>query len=278
MSDETEIIQGAASDTDNAPRPEDGEQDVSQDPGVVYDDDAEGAGSADAVLDQARRFIGVREDPMGSNRTSFGVQFGMNAVAWCAIFVSCLFQNINALLACLGKHSYTPEWAQVFNRAGRLDMSPRKGDVAFMALHGPSFEGRWRGIHHVGVVETVRPDGRLVTIEGNVSDQVQRVVRAMSAFAGFGHPDYDASAVPVTPPTPAPAPGGPAYPGKELRKGSRGSSVRLVQARLNELMGAGLAVDGDFGPLTHSAVRRFQAARRIAVDGIVGPQTWGKLW
>jgi peptidoglycan hydrolase-like protein with peptidoglycan-binding domain len=33
-------------------------------------------------------------------------------------------------------------------------------------------------------------------------------------------------------------------------------------------------IDGDFGPLTQSAVVVLQTAAHIAVDGIVGQQTW----
>jgi peptidoglycan hydrolase-like protein with peptidoglycan-binding domain len=36
-------------------------------------------------------------------------------------------------------------------------------------------------------------------------------------------------------------------------------------------------IDGRFGPATEQAVRSFQQAVGIGVDGIVGPQTWARL-
>ncbi len=62
-----------------------------------------------------------------------------------------------------------------------------------------------------------------------------------------------------------------------LREGSRGAAVTTLQ---NKLKAAGFnpgPVDGIFGPKTKAAVVAFQRAKGITVDGIVGPQTWGKL-
>ena len=63
--------------------------------------------------------------------------------------------------------------------------------------------------------------------------------------------------------------------------GSTGPEVILVQEALNgwaKFVGFGpLVVDGDFGGKTYNAVRMFQAFKKIAVDGVVGPQTASAL-
>lgn len=61
-----------------------------------------------------------------------------------------------------------------------------------------------------------------------------------------------------------------------LKKGSKGEDVKTLQKALNK-KGYGLEVDGDFGPATDKAVRLFQRASGLFVDGKVGPYTWEKL-
>jgi peptidoglycan hydrolase-like protein with peptidoglycan-binding domain len=67
-----------------------------------------------------------------------------------------------------------------------------------------------------------------------------------------------------------------------LARGSTGDAVRALQEefRFRDLSGdpdRALAVDGVFGPRTAAAVRGFQQALGITVDGIVGPLTWRAL-
>lgn len=63
-----------------------------------------------------------------------------------------------------------------------------------------------------------------------------------------------------------------------LRQGSTSPivTVRSLQYLLNA-HGAGLVVDGIFGPRTNTEVRSFQRAHGLVVDGIVGPRTWSAV-
>lgn len=62
-----------------------------------------------------------------------------------------------------------------------------------------------------------------------------------------------------------------------LTRCDAGPLVADVQERLNRLIDLPIAVDGYFGPVTERAVREFQRANGLAVDGIVGPSTWAML-
>ena len=64
----------------------------------------------------------------------------------------------------------------------------------------------------------------------------------------------------------------------EYRIGSMGEEVRRLQRQLSALEFYGGAVDGAFGGGTDAAVRAFQKARRLTVDGRVGPATWRALF
>ena len=61
-----------------------------------------------------------------------------------------------------------------------------------------------------------------------------------------------------------------------VRNGDSGENVRTVQYLLNE-HGATLIVDGDFGPLTTTAVEQFQGPHGLVSDGVVGDDTWPAL-
>ncbi len=62
-----------------------------------------------------------------------------------------------------------------------------------------------------------------------------------------------------------------------LRQGQRGAYVRLMQSLLESNLVPVGGIDGIFGANTEAAVRQFQSQNGLAVDGIVGPNTWNAL-
>lgn len=69
----------------------------------------------------------------------------------------------------------------------------------------------------------------------------------------------------------APAPAAAGASSKVLAFNARGAEVKQVQARL------ALVRDGWYGPVTTAAVKDFQRANGLAVDGVVGARTWAAL-
>ena len=91
------------------------------------------------ALEKAKAEIGYHESPAGSNNNKFGIEYGWNRVAWCAIFESIMF-----------KHSGTPSfryasveaiyWDAVANRNGLyIVRTPRPGDIIGYKLHGDPY-------------------------------------------------------------------------------------------------------------------------------------------
>ena len=66
---------------------------------------------------------------------------------------------------------------------------------------------------------------------------------------------------------------GPITSGETLKKGSRGPAVQELQRKLISLGYITEGIDGIFGANTDQAVRQFQKAHGLKVDGIVGPAT-----
>jgi len=62
-----------------------------------------------------------------------------------------------------------------------------------------------------------------------------------------------------------------------LRRGSISNYVLIAQDDLNTLGFSTGGLDGIFGSATYNAVRSYQSSRGLAVDGIVGCNTWRSL-
>jgi cell wall-associated NlpC family hydrolase len=127
-------------------------------------------GSAGArTLAAAESQIGQAEQPPGSNdgpaiaMYRSAVQGAYPGAPWCAYFVSWAAAQAGAPLGDrgqgLGSVAEITDWARA---TGRLTSQPQPGDLILF------------GTRHVGIVESVNPDGSLTTVEGNASDAVSR--------------------------------------------------------------------------------------------------------
>ncbi|MCF2532501.1 peptidoglycan-binding domain-containing protein [Yinghuangia soli] len=59
-----------------------------------------------------------------------------------------------------------------------------------------------------------------------------------------------------------------------------GTATKQVQCLINWYSGYPpiIAVDGDYGPATYTAIKWVQNCHNLVDDGIVGNQTWAKLY
>lgn len=234
---------------------------------------------------------------------------------WCAAFVSAVGAACG-YSARLYPECACGAMLRLYERAGRFvedDAAvPAPGDVIFYDYED-SGRGDCRGEpDHVGLVTAVE-GGVLEIIEGNRSDRVALRTLPLDAptIRGYGKPDYASAAKSGTPGAASPAgaeiigqpegaadrgdgseqsaPAAPAQSGTGgatctvplpvLSRGAKGESVRAAQLLL---IGRGYrcgpwGADADFGRATEGGVLSFQRGRRLAVDGIVGPETWRAL-
>lgn len=227
------------------------------------------------VLDAARRELGTVEKPAGSNRTRYGATYGMDGVAWCAMFVWWVFRQARAL-PLIPKTAYTPTFAQWFRDRRQWGSAPRPGAVVFFDFPGDGVNR----ISHVGIVEAVNADGSIVTIEGNTSagtggsqrdgGGVFRRTRR-TGIVGYGYPGY----------TGAPAGAAPAASSALTRRmlieGAVGNDVLALQQWFNTMFPAYSRIDlkpKRYGPQTIGVVREWQRRSGLLDDGVMGPKSW----
>ena len=219
--------------------------------------------TAQQFLTALRTYLGVTESPLGSNRTRVGVEFGWNGVAWCA-----MTQSVAARKAGFEQRFWSAStdqweaWAKTGRNGARWmarTITPIPGDICVWD---------WKGdgtANHVSAIESVRADGRFVTIGGNENHRCQRAVRSRSGLRGFVR-------MPFRIPTAATHP--------ILRRGSTGPAVGELQRKLNIATGSKLVVSSPpaYGPKTEAVVVAFKKYMGLSpADDIVGPRTWAVL-
>lgn len=244
--------------------------------------------TAETIIKKAVSQIGVKENPSGSNCVKYNTDYYGKVVRgtaypWCCTFVFWVFKECGASNLFYGgkKTAYCPTVESYYKSIGRWYTSnPQVGDLVLF-----DFYGKNRSVH-IGILEKINSDGTYNVIEGNTSTTsddnggcVMRRKRKKSVIRGFARPNYGGAA--PTPKTETTKKGESTVNVtlSVLQKGTKGNQVKTLQRLLISLgYSCGLAgIDGDFGNGTLNAVKAYQRAKGLTVDGIVGAATWNKL-
>ena len=217
------------------------------------------------------------------NETIFGKWFGLDRNPWCDMFVSWAAYTAGAPQGPRGSKGFAScsahlAWAR---KQGLVVSKPMVGALVFFTYS------------HVGIITRVRTDGTFDVCAGNTTAQhtgddrqdrnggvVANKTYTRSkvlAFAKLEGVDYGAMPTKVVTGRPVP---------KTLQRVlglaspyTKGDDVTLLQRRLVALkLLAKDEVDGVYGERTERAVKAFQRARKLKVDGVVGAVTWHALW
>ena len=148
-----------------------------------------------SLLELARRQLGVKEDPPGSNKVKYnawyyGREVSGAAYPWCMVFVQWVFDRASVKLptrtASCGALMRAAQAAGCWVTKGY-----RPGDVVIYDFPGGA------ATDHCGIVEAV-DDSRVSAIEGNTSSSndadggaVERRTRRLSLIAGAVRPTFD---------------------------------------------------------------------------------------
>lgn len=165
------------------------------------------------ALDISRSQLGYTE-PATSQVTKYGDwyagwsgQGGYRDTYWCAMYQSWVLSVAGFSVAESGRYGNCNPWIRWFKAQKRWSTVPRQGALVFYDWDGDGLA------EHVGMVEQVRADGRITTLEGNATvpgrrDGVWRMNRSRKYVLGFGYLPYHADAV---------AAGGYSPPGASMR-------------------------------------------------------------
>jgi CHAP domain-containing protein len=143
-----------------------------------------GNSAAARMVAMAQAEVGQAEQPPGSNNSPRIAQYRSATAGapgpgpWCAYFTSWLARGAGVPVGDQGQGFGSVDalyaWAQKSGRAipTSSGQDPKPGDLIV-----------WD--EHIGIVESVRPDGSIQTIEGNSSDRVSRRVHAKGDAIGY---------------------------------------------------------------------------------------------
>lgn len=149
------------------------------------------------IIDIASSYIGTVEKPNNNvifNTSYYGKEVSGDAYPWCCVFIWYVFKQANAsdLFYDGKKTALCQTLADWFKEKKQwYQNNPKVGDIVFFKFGKSS-----RYTDHVGIVIENKPDGSIVTIEGNTSDKDNRnggmVLNRIRSknIVGYGRPKY----------------------------------------------------------------------------------------
>lgn len=216
-------------------------------------------------------------------------------VAWCDTFVDWSFYTAYGLeaalkLTCqaLGSAGAGCRYSRsYYKKKGQLFDTPEPGDQVFF---WPKDRSDPNKVQHTGLVYAV-DDTYVYTVEGNTSGAngvvwngggvcKKKYKLNYNRLAGFGRPDWNMDGVVEGSTSSSSSSSSPKVyklGDRTLKNGSKGDDVKELQELL---LAAGHELgkaDGIFGAKTEEAVRAFQRASGLDVDGIAGRLTLAAL-
>lgn len=151
--------------------------------------------SASKVLSVAKKEIGVKESPSGSNKQKYGKEYGANGEPWCAIFVWWVFKHAGCPELFYGgkKSAYCPTIADYYI-AKKQTVNKSSGKAGDIVLFDFNDNGT---SDHIGIIEKSNSNGSYTTIEGNTGSgnntnggQVMRRTRYQKDISWIVRPKY----------------------------------------------------------------------------------------
>jgi hypothetical protein len=133
------------------------------------------------AIAQQELALGVREIPKGSNKGARIKMYGLATQAplryypapWCAYFTSWVTKQAGVPIGWDGLgDGWVPRLRDWGRKTGLWRTVPQPGDlIAFP--------------QHIGIVESIQPNGLVTTIEGNTGDALLRRLRLIKSASGF---------------------------------------------------------------------------------------------
>jgi len=220
------------------------------------------------------KFVEKAKSYLNDNYEHFCKAFGVACTAWCAAFVAVVGResgvDVPWSMSCTAQRT---AWQN--KGLWHTDRDIKVGDIVYYDWDASG------DCDHVGICTEIDGDTLQIT-EGNYGNFDNNATRVSNRYikssyrfiCGYARPKFDnvATSTKRTDKTVS-------VNIKQLSKGDESKAVRVLQSLLiSEGYSCGTyGADGDFGEFTDKAVRKYQLAKGLDVDGIAGQQTWNSL-